>query len=348
MISPAITRRRFIEAAAALVAGAMTLGADKSDAPATTMGIAGDGWTIHRKAGRDADPLSFLRTAHEMKMGGVQCPLNFKEGDDAKKLRTQAEQWGMYVEASIPLITGSADRFEYDVQIAKEAGISTIRTVLFPGRRYEALKTRQQFEDATKHAIDTLKWAEPIARKHDVILAIENHKDQRIDERIAMMKQFDSEHIGICVDVGNSFALCEDPLETVKAYAPWARAVHIKDQAAAECPQGFLYADEALGQGALELPAMVDMLRAAQPKIHFCLEVITRNPLLVPVLTKQYWATMPDVPASDLAKTLAAVTRQKRTDFPNVSTMTADQQLEMETQIVRASIAYASINLKLV
>ena len=306
------------------------------------MGIAGDGWTIHRKAGRDADPLSFLRTAHEIKMGGVQCPLNFKEREDAKKLRSQAEQWGMYVEASMPLITGSPDRFETDVQVANEAGISIARTVLFPGRRYEALKTREQFDNATKHAIETLRWAEPIAAKHGVILAIENHKDQRIDERIAMMKQFSSEHVGICVDVGNSFALCEDPLETVKAYAPWARAVHIKDQAAAECPEGFLYADEALGAGALQLPEMVDVLRSAWPKIHFSLEVITRNPLLVPVLTQQYWATMPDVPAADLARTLKAVKQQHRTSFPNVSSMTTDEQLEMETRIVRDSIAYAA------
>jgi sugar phosphate isomerase/epimerase len=347
MNSHAISRRRFLGASAALAASAMVVGAKETDAPATTMGLAGDGWTIHRKSGRDADPLSFLQTSHEMKMGGIQCALNFKNPDDVKKLRSQAEQWGMYVEASIPLITGSADRFDHNLQVAKEAGISVIRTVLFPGRRYEALQTHQQFVDATKHAIETLKWAEPIVAKNGMILAIENHKDQRIDERIAMMKQFDSEHVGICVDVGNSFALCEDSLETVKAYAPWARAVHIKDQAAAECPEGFLYADEALGQGALDLPAMVDLLRAARPNVRFSLEVITRNPLLVPVLTSKYWATMPDVPASDLAKTFAAVKQQKRLSFPNVASMTLDQQLAMETQIVRKSIEYAVAKLKL-
>ena len=46
--------------------------------------------------------------------------------------------------------------------------------------------------------------------------------------------------MGVNVDTGNSFALLEDPLEMVKAYAPWAFATHIKDMALAEYEDGFL------------------------------------------------------------------------------------------------------------
>ena len=45
------------------------------------------------------------------------------------------------------------------------------------------------------------------------------------------MKRLSSEWIGMCVDTGNSFALCEDPMEVVRAYAPFAFSVHVRDQA---------------------------------------------------------------------------------------------------------------------
>ena len=75
----------------------------------------------------------------------------------------------------------------------------------------------------------------------------------------------------MCVDTGNSFALCEDPMEVVRAYAPFAFSVHVRDQAVQDYEDGFLFTDTALGQGFLDVPATVR--RAARGPARRCVSV---------------------------------------------------------------------------
>ena len=82
--------------------------------------------------------------------------------------------------------------------------------------------------------------------------------------------------------------------------APWAHAVHIKDQAVQLTSSGFLFGDIPLGQGFIDLKKIVAILKAARPHIHFTLELLTRDPLSVPCLEPKYWTTFPDLPAREL------------------------------------------------
>ena len=186
-----------------------------------------------------------------------------------------------------------------------------------------------------------LELAAPVVEKHRVRFAVENHKDQRLDERVALFKHLDCEFIGACVDTGNSIALLDDPYEVIEGLAPFALTVHLKDQALQSYKDGFLLGDVPLGQGSLDLKRMVEILRRSKPKIRFALELITRDALKVPCLTPQYWSTFPDVPASDLARTLRIVARNPAA-LQEVSGRSADEQVELETSNVVASIKYAS------
>ena len=51
-------------------------------------------------------------------------------------------------------------------------------------------------------------------------LAVENHKDFRTDELVGVMKAISSEHVGVCVDTGNSIALLERPTDTADGAGP--------------------------------------------------------------------------------------------------------------------------------
>jgi len=144
-----------------------------------------------------------------------------------------------------------------------------------------------------------LELAAPVVTKHRVRLAVENHKGQRIEERIALFKHLDCEFIGACLDTGNSFALLDGAYEPIEALAPYAFTVHLKDQALREYKDGFLLGDIPLGQGAFDLKQMVEVIRKAKPRIRFALELITRDALKVPCLTEKFWATMPAVPGSE-------------------------------------------------
>ena len=173
-------------------------------------------------------------------------------------------------------------------------------------------------------------------------LAVENHKDQRVPEKLALLKSLSSEWIGLCVDVGNNLALLEDPLETVRAFAPWAFTVHLKDAAMRETDEGFLLADAALGEGILDLPAMVQVLREANPAVRFNLETITRDALSIPAKTAGYWASLADVPRGDLDSVLTTVRAQSSAaPFPSVTDLPLEEQLALERRNIDQSLKYS-------
>src|SRR5436853_283714 len=95
-----------------------------------------------------------------------------------------------------------------------------------------------------------------------------------------------------------------------------------------------------LGQGAeTTAPSLVvASLQEAHPKIQFNLEMITRDPLKIPCLTRKYWATMATVPARHLAAALAMVRHNPpNKPLPRTGGLDLDQQLALEDGNVRAS-----------
>jgi sugar phosphate isomerase/epimerase len=243
---------------------------------------------------------------------------------------------------SPPRDESDVPRFEAGVKAAMAAGATLARTVIIPGRRYEQFGNLEEFRDAEARGRRMLELAEPILARQRFRLAVENHKDQRTGERLDLLRHLSSEYIGACVDLGNSFALLEDFTETARAFAPWAMTVHIKDQAVRPYNEGFLYADVALGDGMIDLPALVNLLREARPGIRFHLETITRDALRVPVLSRDYWVTLADTPARDLARTWAVVMREAHpTPFVEVSGLDDAGQLALEDRHVTRSFAYA-------
>jgi sugar phosphate isomerase/epimerase len=256
----------------------------------------------------------------------------------------------MFVEGIVspPRSVGDVDRFEAEIQTATRAGARVVRTVIIPGRRYEQFHSLDEFREFDERGRRSLRLAEPIVRRHRVRLAVENHKDHRLAERVKMLRQLDSEYIGACLDMGNNLALLEDPVTVAEGLAPWAFSVHLKDQAVKPYAHGFLLADIVLGQGCIDLPKIVQVIRKARPEVRFSLETITRDPLKIPCLTKEYWATFPDVPARDLARTLRLVRRQSTEHLPQVSALSLDDQVAMEEETVRGCIEYARTRLGLV
>lgn len=340
--------------AAALTASALRGASDES--PATRLGIVVYclGHRIQtlraQQPSRDlTDPLALLEHCHALGAGGVQLSLDVRDEAYARKLRSQAEQYGMFLEGIVSPPSGAADVERFDAQLAtaQRAGAGVVRTVIMPGRRYEFFDSAAKFREYAERGRRALELAEPIASKHRVRLAVENHKDQRVPERLELLRRLSSPWIGACVDVGNSFALLEDPLAVVEAYAPWAVTVHLKDQAVQEYKDGFLLGDAALGQGFLDLKQMVQILHQVKPDVRFSLEVMTRDPLRVPCLTEKYWATLADVPATDLARTLRIVRAHAQKTLPRVSELPPADRSECEEQNVRQSLAYARTSLGL-
>jgi len=294
--------------------------------------------------------LAFLEESHLLGAGGIQCPLGPQDSSRAAELRRQAEKYGMFVEAilNFPSRPEEVDRFEEQVKIARAAGASLARTAILPGRRYEQFKSFAEFRQAEQRAVQVLQTIEPVLARHQLRLAVENHKDQRVPEKLAMLKHLSSQWVGVCADFINNLALLEDPLETLRALAPWAITAHLKDATVREYQDGFLLADAALGEGFLDLPAMVRLLRQANPSIRFGLEIITRDALKVPVKTEAYWSTFEGVPRSALAPVLQLVrARSSPAPLAEISKLPVAEQMALEHQRVERSLRYAREKLSL-
>jgi len=325
-------------------------GGEREGVGQTTAGVVSYCFGLWQKAERQREakgdrfePLDLLEHCRELGAGGIQVSLGACDAQRAGKLRQRAEQYGMFVEGIVSPPRDSADleRFEAHVRTAALAGAKVVRTVILPGRRYEFFESAEQFRQHDALARRSVELAAPVAARHRVRLAIENHKDHRVGERIGLLEHIGSEWVGACVDLGNSLALLEDPLETVRAYAPWAFSVHLKDQAVAEYRDGFLLADVPLGRGMLDLKTMVGLLLRAKPEVRFSLELITRDPLEVPCLTEKYWATFDQTPGRDLARILRLVRQNAATSLPRVSGRPFDEQLAQEHRNVVESLRFA-------
>ncbi len=307
-------------------------------------------WMQQRDAKFDLfEPLTFLKHCREIGAGGMQASLGSLDAARVKTLRDFATEHNLFIDGIVnpPKDDGDLARFEAEIRTAAEVGVQAVRTVVMPGRRYEQFKSLAEVREAEAKAVKMLELAAPIVTKHRVRLAVENHKDQRIDERLALYQHLRCEFIGATVDTGNSFALLDDPYGAIEALAPYAFSVHFKDQALRAYEHGFLLADIPLGQGSFDMKRIATILRRAKPDLRMVLELITRDALKVTCLTDKYWATMPSVSGSDLARTLRFVREHSAKSLQDVSTLPLDKQVELEDANIAASLKYAREALKL-
>jgi sugar phosphate isomerase/epimerase len=294
------------------------------------------------------DAQRFVEYCRDLGAAGAQVGIGARDKDSVAKLRKTAEDAGMYLEGSIRLPQDRADvaRFDAEVRTAKDAGAVVLRTVASSGRRYETFESAEAFSTFARQAHDSLTLAEPVVAKHDVKLAIENHKDWRVGELVDLVKRISSKHVGVCLDFGNSIALLEDPTAVVAAYAPWTFTTHLKDMAVAEYEDGFLLSEVPLGTGFLDIQALVAVVRKAHPDVRLNLEMITRDPLKVPCLTRKYWETLDGVGGRELADALVRVRKNAAKDLPRVSGLSPEKQLAAEDDNIRRCFEYAAQRLR--
>jgi sugar phosphate isomerase/epimerase len=344
---PMLTRRAALGAVAATM-GSVVVATEAQQR--SRLGLVAFNCAIRRRWMQQQDPkvdlfepLTFLKHCRDVGAGGMQVSLDVLDAARVKALRDFAAEHSLCIDGIVNPPKDEADlaRFEAEIRTASEVGVQAVRTVVMPGRRYEQFKSLAEVREAEAKAVKMLELAAPIVTKYRVRLAVENHKDQRIDERLALYKHLSCEFIGATVDTGNSFALLDDPYGAIEELAPYAFSVHFKDQALREYEHGFLLADIPLGQGSFDMHRVAAILRRAKPDIRMMLELITRDPLKVPCLTDKFWATMPQVSGNDLARTLRFVREHPVKNLQEVGSLSLDKQVELEDANIAASVKYA-------
>ncbi|MBC8166001.1 MAG: TIM barrel protein, partial [Bryobacteraceae bacterium] len=288
-----MTRRQMLMATAAAPAWLASRPASAQTTPLRNMGISPTAVSLRNGAARKANkPFDLVDHAHSLGLGGVETRLASTDAQAVRSFRQKLDSYNMRAVLNLPLPKTSGDVAAFDsaVQAAKEAGAMALHAAM-TGRRYEQFPTLESFRSDFEQCQKTIALSEPVLRKHKMKIAIENHKGWRSAEQAAWMKRVSSEWVGVTFDFGNNVSLCEEPMESLRALAPWTIFSHIKEMAVQEYEEGFLLSEVPFGEGFYDTGEIVSILQKKDPDMLFCLEMITRDPLKIPVYTEAYWKT---------------------------------------------------------
>ena len=319
--------RRDVLAAAGSVSAMLTLDQAFAQAPPNqlkNMGGAPAGFGAHSSGGRGrqggpprgATPgggrgpggrpaFDFLGYFHGLGFGVAEGARPASNDPDAiKAFRDRVEQYNMRVvmDVGYPRDENGVEAFEANVKMAKEAGAISLHAAMTQ-RRYEEFSDFASFKASFERNQKSIAMAEPILRKHQMRLGIENHKGWRSAEQAAWLKRVAASG-SVCTSISaitcRSAKIPSIPCENL---LPYTFACHSKTWPWSPTRDGFLLSEVPLGEGFLDIKGMVAALQKKDPNMPFDLEMIVREPLKIPVFTDKYWVTFDDPTARCRAAT---------------------------------------------
>ena len=149
---------------------------------------------------------------------------------------------------------------------------------------------KKDWDEYIEDSIKFLKKLEPIAREYDVKIAIENHQDFDSNDFIRILDSFDKDDtIGINFDIGNAFAVCEDPMVFCKKIIDKINNVHIKDYNIKETKEGFMLLNCSIGKGSVKLKPIINFIEKKKPNITKMIEPGQLTPRHIKKNNKIFW-----------------------------------------------------------
>lgn len=299
-------------------------------------------------------PFDIIEYCHSIGLAGVQTNPPSNDPAEIKKFRARLEAYNMHLISDLRFPRQGGDDLsavEAQIKACKDAGAVMFHAAM-TGRRYEDFDALEPWKAMYENCQKQVAAVEPLLKKYQMKLAIENHKGWRAAEQAAWLKRLGSPWVGVCLDFGNNMSLCEDPMDTLRTLAPYVFFAHIKDMAVEEYEDGFLLSEVPMGEGMLDLKQMVQILRQKDPNMIFDLEMITRDPLKIPIYTQKYWATFDDavspLPGRDVAKMVALVKKNRpKKPLPKITGLSPEAAAKLEEDYNKQCIAYGRANLAL-
>ena len=353
-----VTRRQAL-AAAGSAAAFLWKRADAEPRVLKNMGVASTSFGARVRAGGGGraggrssaapimPPFDIMDYARETGVTAVETSLPSYDPEAIRKFRQKLDSYNLRLILSPRLPNEASDvpAFDAAVKASKEAGAYSLHAAM-TARRYEEFDSLEQYKQSFARCQKQIALAEPVLAKYKIRLGIENHKGWRAVEQAEWMKRVSSEWVCVHLDFGNNISFCEDPMDTLKTLLPWIVSCHIKDQAVEAYADGFTLSEVPFGEGFLDLKAMVETLQKKDPQMPLDLEMMTREPLKVPVFTDKYWVTFGDIRGKDLAHILEIVHRNKpKSPVPHVEGLSLEAQVKLEDENNRKCIDWARKNL---
>ena len=280
------------------------------------LGLQGAGGPRANPKGAGLEGLIAIATELGAKALEIHDPgLQALSDDELRALRDRLAALGMTPVVSSGLTMGP---FESAMRSARALDAKVIRYAL----------TRVLCGD--RHALGD-KWKELVAEVRAAIadrgprafdegrtLAIENHQDFGSEELADFCDS--ARGVGLCLDTGNTFPVAEAPLDFTRRVAPHVRHVHLKDYRIQFTDEGYRLVRCAIGDGAVPIAAMLDILAARGETLTALLEPGALEARHVRFLRPEWWSFYQPKPAPAFAACLVAARVSRLADDDDART----------------------------
>lgn len=140
----------------------------------------------------------------------------------------------------------------------------------------------ENHQEQIDRLVDMLKEAVPVAKDHNIKMAVENHIDFTADECVQLLERVGTDWLGINFDTGNFARLLDDPVEGMRKLAPYVLATHIKDLKVAAPDRAVtdwcFFACTPVGDGFIDNLALARLLNEANYQGFLAMEIDYLHP----------------------------------------------------------------------
>jgi sugar phosphate isomerase/epimerase len=118
----------------------------------------------------------------------------------------------------------------------------------------------ENYRPAEKDVVQIIHALLPSLKESGIVLAIENHDRFKAETLVQIIKQTDTDFVGICLDTANSLGAGESIVEILPVLLPYTINLHVKDFIVTRVhhKMGFTVSGTAAGSGMLDIPWLLN------------------------------------------------------------------------------------------
>jgi len=183
----------------------------------------------------------------------------------------RAQEFGLFLELGMRDLTPA--NLEKHLNLAEIMDAHFLRVVLGGN-----LVMPEEPPDALTHqAIAVLRAAMSDIHRLNLTLGLENHFDVPTAHLVQIVREIHDPQVGLIFDTTNGLGFINRPEETLRQIGPYLLSVHLKDYIVQKVEAGYLIRGTVLGEGWLDLDAILQSVLAYNPDASLILEMTIRR-----------------------------------------------------------------------
>jgi len=266
-----------------------------------TMGSTGK--NTDRKNSKPWTLEKFVDFTRECGLGGIEAPLARFVPDlnigRLKKLKDQLASANLFFLMDVEIAL-DADQIRAMIPWAKEFGSGIIRIKSSNILGCSRQKLSQPWIEHVKNCIRILKSLAPELRQEGLKVAIENHQDLDSNDLKQIITEVGVDVVGVNLDIGNAFSVCEDPMVFAQKLGPSIINIHLKDYKIFKSEDGFRLVRCSLGEGEVDFKSILPWLAKSAPDAKMVIELGALEARNVAWLASGFWSEIQSRTQSEL------------------------------------------------